>query len=784
MIGKVISHYRILEKLGEGGMGVVYKAEDTRLKRIVALKFLPPQLTTDAAAKERFIQEAQAASALEHPNICNIHEINETGDGQLYIVMACYEGLTLKERLASGPLPISLAIDYARQMAAGLAEAHEKGIIHRDLKPANIMITEKSQVKIMDFGLAKLARQAHLTQSGSTLGTAAYMSPEQARGDEVDARSDVWSLGVVIYEMVIGQRPFKSEYAQALIYAILNDAPTPVKTLNTDVPAALERAIDCCLQKERSKRYRDAGQLLQALQPIQQEEVCKIEHCKSSGKKKTHLLVGAGLLILVMTLLAYFFLASRKAPVSEKSIAVLPFVDMSPQKDQDYFCDGMTEELINRLSNLQGLRVPARTSAFVFKGKTEDIKEIGRQLNVTAVVEGSVRKSDDELRITAQLINVANGYHLWSETYDRRLNDVFAIQDEISTAIIAALQLKLTPQETQKISEHPINNVKAYECYLRARRHILRFDAKSLDSASVYLQTAMELMGENAELYAGMAAVYSQYANIGIQQEDYLEKSRRYAEKALELQPNLSSALAELATLSTYEEFPENLQKGFKYSHRALAANPTERRALHGMAMLYEQIGQATKALPFVERMEHNDPLNPLCFVMRGFYHLYNCEFERAVRPFQRLYESDPTSPLSQTSYANALAMVGRRDEALAVIAQVRDDHPTNVMVIFSLLLKCALEHDSSGALRLITPDFRKTCWRDFEWSCWVANWLASAGAKEQALNWLENAIRLGFINHRFLQQDSFFDPLRQDERFKTLIAWAKEQSEHFEVPE
>jgi TolB-like protein/predicted Ser/Thr protein kinase len=790
MIGKTVSHYRILEKLGEGGMGVVYKAEDTKLKRTVALKFLPPELTRDPEAKARFIREAQAAASLDHPDICTIYEIDEA-DNQSFISMAYIDGERLKDKIERGPLKLEEAVEIALHIAQGLQGAHEKGIIHRDIKSANIMLTSSGQVKVMDFGLAKLAGTTAVTREGTTLGTAGYMSPEQARGEDANSRTDIWSLGVVLYEMLTGRLPFRGEYDQALVYQIMNDAPEPITSLRTGVPVEFERIVTKCLEKNSDERYQTAADLIADLRHLQRGMGAGADVTRRSmatvarpARRVRWWYWAVPLMVVaIIAAIAFFKMPRRATPPEEKSIAVIPFVDMSPQQDQEYFCDGMTEELINRLSNIRGLRVPARTSAFMFKGKTGDIPQIGSKLKVHTVLEGSVRKAGNELRITAQLINVADGYHLWSETYDRKLEDVFAIQDEISSAIVNALQLKLTPQETRKISEHPIDNVKAYECYLKADREVMRFDERSLDSALVYLQTAIDIMGDNAELFSGMADVYSQYANVGIRQEDYLEKAELYAMKALALRPDLASALCQLGSLTIYEGYPKGMYNGFRYYKRALAANPTEIRALHGMSAIYEQVGKLSMADIFVERLELQDPLNPRRHIVRGYFYLYDCRFERALEQFDLLYQADPTSPLAQTSYSLSLAYNGKRDEALAVIDRMGRGNSNNVMTLFSFLLKYALLHDQESALRLITPDFRKTCWRDFEWSYWVANLLSLAGAKKEALDWLENAINRGFINYPFLRCDPFLNNIRGEERFKMLMEHAKYEWEHFEEP-
>ena len=441
MIGKTVSHYKILEKLGEGGMGVVYKAEDTKLKRTVALKFLPPGLTRDAEAKKRFIHEAQVASALDHNNICMIHEIDETkpapgepGDGQMFIVMAHYEGKILTDKIQKGPLKIDEAIEITVQMAQGLDKAHQKGIVHRDIKPGNIIVTEDGVVKIVDFGLAKLAGQVKITKTGTTIGTVAYMSPEQARGQEVDPKSDIWSLGVVLYEMVTGQLPFKGEYEQAVVYSILSEELEPI----SGIPTGLERIIRKALTKSSEERYQHIEEILADLKSLRKE--IEAELLQKQSKKK-----------------------------SVPSIAVLPFRDMSPQKDQDYFCEGIAEELIDALVKVEGLKVASRTAAFQFEGKGHSIRKIGEELNVNTVLEGSVRKAGNRLRITAQLVNVADGFHVWSEKYDRDTEDIFAIQDEISLAIVDNLKVKLLKEEKAKLVKRHTDNKEAHDLYLKGR---------------------------------------------------------------------------------------------------------------------------------------------------------------------------------------------------------------------------------------------------------------------------------------------------------------------------
>jgi len=449
-------------------MGIVYKAEDTRLKRLVALKFLPPSIIASEAEKARFIYEAQAAAALNHPNICTIHEIDEA-EGHLFIAMEFVEGQSLKEKVASGPaIPlinveekagqVASVIDIAIQIAEGLQAAHEKQITHRDIKPANIMITEKGQAKIMDFGLAKLAGRSALTKEGTTMGTVAYMSPEQGRGEEVDHRTDIWSFGVVLYEMITGQLPFKSEYDQAVIYSIMNVEPKPMiptASGRTGVLIELERIANKALAKKINLRYQNVEDLLVDLKALQIQEKSGVPSQpspKPSARKPLRRYGGVAGLVILLVAAALFFWPKKQPQETLTSIAVLPFRDMSPQKDQEYFCDGMTEEILTRLSKLRELKVIARTSVMRYKATGKSIKEIGAELGVATILEGSIRKEGDDIRVTVQLIKVEDESHLWAENYKKKLAGVFDLQDEVSQTIAQALQVTLTPNKISALA--------------------------------------------------------------------------------------------------------------------------------------------------------------------------------------------------------------------------------------------------------------------------------------------------------------------------------------------
>ncbi|MFQ5653077.1 MAG: protein kinase, partial [bacterium] len=459
MIGQKISHYEILQKLGSGGMGVVYKAEDTRLLRMVALKFLPRDLTRDKDAQKRFMHEARAASALDHPNIGTIYEVqqtptlidpvtNEESRGQMFIVMAYYDGETLEGIIEGGPQPIDQAIDIALQIAQGLAKAHGKEIVHRDIKPANVMITVDGVVKLLDFGLARLAGGTMLTKEGTILGTAAYMSPEQAQGAQVDHRSDIFALGVVLYEMLTGRHPFEGDYEQAIVYSIVNEDPQPITAVRTGVPMELERTINKCLEKDPSDRYQQVNELMVDLRRLQKETESKKTLTRTGARARmskkrvrAFVLTGIVLVVLMLAVVGYFFFApGETVPTSQrKMLAVLPFENLGPP-EQEYFADGITEEIISRLAGIRALGVISRTSIIQYKNSDKTLQQIGAELGVGFILEGTVRwdHSPDgtgRVRVTPQLIRVSDDTHLWSGRYNAVLTDIFQVQSDIAERV-------------------------------------------------------------------------------------------------------------------------------------------------------------------------------------------------------------------------------------------------------------------------------------------------------------------------------------------------------------
>jgi serine/threonine protein kinase/tetratricopeptide (TPR) repeat protein len=588
MIGKTISHYKILEKLGEGGMGVVYKAEDTKLKRTVALKFISAQALGRDEEKIRFIHEAQAAAALSHPNISTIYEIDES-EGQSFMAMECIEGRSLKEKIKSGPLKLDETLDIVIQVAEGLREAHEKGIVHRDIKPANIMVTTKGQAKIMDFGLAKLGRGMHLTKIGTALGTIAYMSPEQARGDTVDHRTDIWSLGVVLYEMVTGQLPFKSEYEQAVIYSILNEDPKPITSLRTEAPLELEQIVNKALTKNQDERYQHVDEILVDLRSFTEE--------LESGITKT--------------------LLTKKAKPSP-SVAVLPFVNMSPERENEYFSDGITEDIIAQLSKIGDLKVISRTSIMRYKRSDKSLREIGKELDVTTILEGSVRKADNRVRIVGQLVDARTDEHIWAETYDREMKDIFDIQSDVAQQIATALKAKISPAEKERLQKKPTDNLSAYDYYLKGRDYYYRYHKQDNEIAIELFEKALKLDPDYALAYAGLGDAYAQRKLKYGFASTWLDSAIQVSEKAISIDPDLAEAYKALGLAYIAKGW---FRKALEVNHKAVELKPNHFPAVANIGWSYWYIGKFDRALRY---MKKSLDLNPSgahdCFGIGSIY--------------------------------------------------------------------------------------------------------------------------------------------------------------------
>jgi len=641
MIGKTISHYRIIEKLGEGGMGAVYKAEDVKLGREVALKFLPSELTRDEEARARFLREARAAAALNHPNICTVHEIDEV-EGQIFIAMELIEGDDLKARIASGPVAIDEALEIVAQIADGLAEAHGRGIVHRDIKPANIMLAAGSRAKITDFGLARLAGSSDLTRTGTTMGTVAYMSPEQARGEDIDHRTDIWSLGVVLYEAAAGKRPFQGDRDQAVFRSILNDEPESVASLVAGAPAEFDGAVSRALAKDPRSRYRHAGDFAEDLRTI---------HRQLDSDRTT---------------------AVAAEPKPPPSIAVLPFANMSPDPENAYFGDGLAEELMNALAQLPGLRVVARTSAFQFRGKDADVREIGAGLNVGAILEGSVRRAGDRLRVTAQLINVADGFHVWSDRYDREMEDIFAVQDEITAAIVEQLRVRLGPGPEAPIVRRHTDNLDAYALYLKGRYYWNSLTPEGLRKSRECYESAIEIDPEYALAHAALSMWHQSLAFWADSPPgEAFAASRAAAERALELDETIALAHNCLAVIHfTYDWEWEKSERKFE---RAIELDPSSPFAHINYAVMLADRGRHEDALKESGIARRLDPLSVPVNTWAAAISVAAGSIKEGIAELEEVAARDPEAWQPHLYLSEAYSHASMRDEAIAAAKRAVD---------------------------------------------------------------------------------------------------------------
>jgi serine/threonine protein kinase/Tfp pilus assembly protein PilF len=771
MIGKQISHYHIIEQIGAGGMGVVYKAEDTRLKRMVALKFLPPELTGDPEAKQRFTHEAQAASALQHTNVCNIHDIDETSDGQMFIVMDCYEGESLKDKIADQTLTLEEALEITVQVASGLSKAHQKGIIHRDIKPANIFITSDGTVKILDFGLAKLAgRQTKLTKAGSTLGTIAYMSPEQARGEEVDHRTDIWSLGVVFYELVSGKLPFASEYSMAAVYSILNEEPKPLTSLTSDIPAELEKIVKKMLAKNPEERYQNFDEMLFDLQTLQEPlkgiSITYLIRKFLIRKRRTAVAIAAGLFLLALMAILLTIWVPRSASI--KSIAVLPLENLSGNPDQDYLAAGLHEELIVDLSKLSGFhRVIARASVMRYQKSDKPLSEIAQELGVDALVTGSVVKLSDRVHVTVQLIESATENQLWANRYENQIRDILSIQNEIVTAIAHELKLQLTPEEQTRLATAQQVNPDAYEAYLRGTFQWYGMTAQDFDIALRYFELARAIDPNYPLAYAGIALVWmGRQQNGFVPTSEATPKIKAAATKVLELDSTLADVHRLLADIKAWVDWDwYGADISFR---RAISLNPNDAQAHAYYSHLLQIFGEHEKAMMHIELARQLDPLNTLFQSLQAMDLMYEHRYDDAIALLSEILNKVPDDPIALSTLKSAYHMKGRYKEALEIwkrsFAAKGDSQAQEALGNGTSELDYRAALTNVANMMIARSDsVHVTPWQ-------IATLYTRAGRKHEALDWLEKAFVYRDPNMPYISIDPIFDYLREEPRFKELL--------------
>jgi eukaryotic-like serine/threonine-protein kinase len=775
MIGTTISHYRILEKIGEGGMGQVYRARDTHLDRFVALKILPAEKVADPERKLRFVQEAKAASSLNHSNIVTIHDIDNSS-GVDFIAMEYVVGRTLDRLIGRKGLQPGEALKYGVQIADALSKAHSAGIIHRDLKPSNIMVTEDGVVKVLDFGLAKLTEAPGaadetatlLTTSGTIVGTAAYMSPEQAEGKPVDARSDIFSFGSLLYEMVTGRRAFCGDTTVSTLAAIIRDEPPAA----VEVPTDLSKIISRCLRKEPDRRFQHMADLKVALDELKAESDSQKRGAVSAGARRlSRIWLAAGVFaVAAAAALGGLYLWQRMArgpgKTAEPAIAVLPFANLSGDKENEYFSDGLAEEVINALTTLPGLRVVARTSAFAFRGREQDIREIGTRLNVGYVLEGSVRRAGNRIRITAQLINVADGYHLWSERYDREMTDVFAIQDAICRGIVDKLQMQLAPD--RPLVRPQTENVKAYQLCLNGVYQMNRFTPDTLMKAKEYFEQAIAEDPRYPMARIGLGLYFLHTAHFGFQRpRDALARARELASKALEIDDGLPLGHALLGMARAMDYDWPGAGRAFR---RALELNRQTIEIWPGYDFQYlVSMRRLDEAFAASRRALEQDPLSPFARWRLAYRHYVRREFDLAIKYCRSALELDPNYLAANDFLGLSLLQQGKSDEALQAIEKSVAFARRAPFTLGELGFAYAVAGQTDKARRLLAE------LNGFPPQVYVppssfGRIYLGLGEIDHAFDWIEKAVddRDGIVAH--VHVDPQFDRLRTHPRYGALL--------------
>jgi len=740
--GSLVSHYRIVELIGSGGMGEVYLAEDVELDRRVALKFLPVYVCQDAGCRARFKREAQAAAKLDHPNIVTVYEVGEHR-GRPFFSMQHVEGPSLRQVALGEIVPLERILEIGIQVCDGLHAAHESGITHRDIKPSNILIDPHGRARIVDFGLASVLGTEELTKTGSTLGTVGYMSPEQVRGERVDHRTDLFSLGVVLYELTVGHSPFRAETEAATLHAITSIKPELLARFRRDVPSELQAIIDKALEKDREVRYQSAREMFVDLTRLKRE--------RESGRAAVPAVAGA-----------------PHVP----SLAVLPFANLSADKENEYFSDGLTEDIIDALTQVPGLRVMARTSSFSFRGKEQDVREIGARLNVEHILEGSVRRSGNRLRVTAQLVTASDGYHLWSQRFDREMTDVFAIQDEISQAIVEKLRVRLTGD--RPLVKRRTENLAAYDLCLKARYHIYKLTQEGREAGRRYCEQAIALDPNYALAYVVLSESYQWSLYWGsTDPREAFPRAKSVALEALRLDDTIADAHSALGTVLGAGEFDwPGAEREF---NRAQELNPSSTAARYDYAWCYSMYflfpqGRVEEALTEMRRGLERDPLDPFYNSLAGYLLFASRQFEPALAQLQHTIDLDPTFFFSYWFLSLLYAREGRLDEAIAAGEKANELSRGNSITVGNLGKVYALAGRTAEARQLL-EELAVRRRSTYVPACAFLFVYGSLGERNEALEWMARGIEEHDpILMSSLKMSPSFDRLRSHPAYQALL--------------